>query len=195
MKDLKLLLDLGMIKIKTLMYYLERIFPVLVALIFSYNVYSRGVTFTKVPNIGELLAASVNICSILIGFLAVMISIMISITGRRVVKLIRKNNLSHLFSTYFLVAIISGFLAAISSMVFTVLRDHSWENIKLYGFQLDMAVFTFALWIFIISYFVSAAIRIIIQLFLILKMVFDEGEEKSEAEKVYKPDKAKAFRE
>ncbi|NLO89927.1 MAG: hypothetical protein GX088_06355 [Clostridia bacterium] len=162
--------------------YVERFFPFVCAIFAGFAVFIYGLKLKDIKNVNELLAATVNVSAILIGFLSVMISILISITGSRVMKRIRENNATELLNSYFFWALISGFIVAISSMVLTVF----------YNIDLASAKFLTALWVFITTFFLISSFRIVLILLRILKNVVEEDEAASKPNYI-RPDGKKAF--
>ena len=118
-----------------------------------------------IPHFPEMLNSFISMSSIIIGFLATMVSVLIAAVGRSTMRRIEKNNSTELLTNYINVAIVSGLLAALYSVIFNAFLD-DYDSIYWY---------LFLLLVFIIILFLSATYRIINYLLLILSNIAKEN--------------------
>lgn len=118
-----------------------------------------------IPHFPEMLNSFISMSSIIIGFLATMVSVLIAAVGKSTMRRIEKNNSTELLTNYINVAIVSGLLAALYSVIFNAFLD-DYDSIYWY---------LFLLLVFIIILFLSATYRIINYLLLILSNIAKEN--------------------
>lgn len=125
------------------------------------------ITRFHIPHFPEMLNSFIGMGSIIIGFLATMVSVLIAAVGRSTMRRIEKNNSTELLTEYINVAIVTGLLAALYSVIFNAFLD-DYESIYWY---------LFLLLIFIIVLFLSATYRIINYLLMILSNIAKENKD------------------
>ena len=161
----------------------ERLIPYVLGVIGSWMTYVSGYSFGLIKCMKELLGAAVNISSILVGFLATMMSVLIAIAGSRVMRRIKRNKADDLLKWYFLESIASGFLIAITSTLFNL-----WvENVE------QVSRILLAAWTGTFIFFLVSTAKILLVMVSVLKNVIEEDEFQLQS-KVEKIDATDAFK-
>ncbi|MCX7884656.1 MAG: hypothetical protein N2448_06465 [Caloramator sp.] len=164
---------------------LEKYLPFIISIFFGIYIFLGKYNPNSINNFKDILSSVINLGAIFIGFLATMISILIALTGKRVIKRIQNNNATELFNSYLFIPIIVGFILVLLSI--TIIPISNYNNNTSRNF--------FVLWSFMLVYFLTTSIRIIIILQRIFKEIIKEYEDKisNQQIKVIKPDITKAF--
>lgn len=162
--------------------FFEKWYPLTIAIITSLFIFYKGYKLADIVNIGELLTATITICSILIGFLAVMMSILVTITGKRIMRRIKASNASNLLNSYFYWAVISGFIASVGSLLLTVIYQNN----------INYSNYILSLWLLVVLLFLLCSFRIVLVLLRILRHII-KTDEKSSDETCIVPNKDEAF--
>lgn len=163
--------------------FIERHYPFIVSICISLGVLIAKINLHDIKNLKEILSSVVNLSSILVGFLAAMISILIAIAGQRVMKRIKDNNASDLLKSYFFGSVSSGFIVVIYSTFLNIWVDLDNEASR----------WLLISWSLIVSFFILSSFRIIYIMMLILKAVLIEYDTKDDESKTVIPDGKKAF--
>ena len=163
--------------------FFERISPYILGTIGVWTTYVSGYSFGLIKCMKELLGAAVNISSILVGFLATMMSVLIAIAGSRVMRRIKRNKADDLLKWYFLESITSGFLIAVTSTVFNLWVD----NVEQFSRIL------LAAWTGTFIFFLASTAKILLVMVNVLKNVIDEEETQTQS-KMEKIDATNAFK-
>lgn len=168
--------------------FLEKRIPLIVSLIASVCFFIfNSITLCDISNLKEMLSAIINISAVIIGFLLTSVSILIALTGKRVIKRIQKNNSMGIFTSYFASPVALGFSLIVLCTVFIPIDklsgywSHTWVSIL----------------VFISCYFLFSSIRISILLLSILKNIAGEVDPPSNVETkeaVYKPNPDNVFK-
>ncbi|NUK30997.1 hypothetical protein HT574_13145 [Parageobacillus sp. VR-IP] len=164
----------------------ERIYPIGISIIFAIIIYNQHITFNIIPKIEPVLNSVVTVSSIVIGFLAAMVSILIAITNSKVMKRIREGKAEHLLTCYIREAIISGILLALGSTIAYLFVDYD-------GKKADLI---FSVWFFMVIHFLLSSFRILNIMLNILSTIPKEYKEheKKDSKMVYTPKKENAFK-
>lgn len=164
---------------------IEKGAPLIISLISGIFILCAKFTPNSINNFKDILSSVINLGAIFIGFLATMISILIALAGKRVIRRIQNNNATELFNSYLFLPIILGFILVLLSIIMVPISNCN--N--------NLSRRLFVLWGFILIYFLTASIRIIIILQRIFKEIIKEYEDKipNKQIKVVKPDVTKAF--
>lgn len=162
---------------------LEQFFPMVLGVVSAGLVYLSPFKLSEIPELTALLNSAVTMSSIIIGFLGAMISVLITISGRKIMKRIREKKAEGLLNWYLREAITSGFLAAVYSSILIMFSkyDGGYAKYLLIG------------WSFIVVHFVCASYRILHVMMNILGALPDEYPEQPSTSKVYTPSAEKAF--
>jgi ABC-type spermidine/putrescine transport system permease subunit II len=164
----------------------ERIYPIVFSITCAIIIYNQHITFNTIPKIELVLNSTVTISSILIGFLAAMVSILIAITNSKVMDRIREGKAEHLLTSYIREAIISGIFLAVGSTIAFLFVDYKGKNADL----------IFSVWFFMFIHFLLSSFRILIIMLNILSSIPKEYKEneKENSKMVYTPKKENAFK-
>lgn len=169
----------------------EQLYPLLLAILVAVLAYKKGFDLYSIPNPKEILAATVNISAISIGFLATMIAILIATVNRRVMRRIRDNKAMPLLNSYFYYAVISGFATAFLSTFLNIYIKP--DGIQAPPFPIFGVKVASILWIFVVAFFAASSYRIINILMKILSsMSEDDKVEEVGSDRVI-PEGEKAF--
>ena len=160
---------------------LERWYPQITAVVVALGVFFLPYDLSG-KNFSQILSSVITIGAILIGFLATMMSVLITITGRKVIKRISALGASGQFTGYFFVTLTSGFILVVAS---TALNPFT----ELKG---TLSHFLFVGWIFVVTFFILAAFRIVHLMAKILKSVMEEVDQISN-DQVVIPDATNAW--
>lgn len=118
----------------------------------------------------------ITLSAIIIGFLATMISVFISVVGSQAIKRIQQSGDIALIRIYFAEALISGFILTILSIILLVL----------YSEQMSLDLIYHLIYFGIIVYFLLCTIRILWLSLNILSSALEEGAPSKKSE-VYTP--------
>ncbi|MCM3454417.1 hypothetical protein M3685_10720 [Heyndrickxia oleronia] len=155
----------------------ELSYPYIFALLMFIVVFYFKWDLKDVNNLPAILSSAVTISSIIIAFLATMISILISLGNSTVMKRINNNDSEGLLIGYNKTSIISGFLLAIYSMILNVFigLDGLISNILL------------AALVALIVHFTLSSYRIVNLVSSILTQVLKENKTEDKKKKVFTP--------
>ncbi len=142
-------------------YKIERFCPAAISLVVAILTYTNGMTFFLIPNFLNILSPVVSISSIIVGFLTTMISVLIVLSDREVMKRIRRYNKWKDLTRYLFTPIVTGFVVAISSTLLNVCASLSDSRARILT----------ALWIFFVSWFFTTTFRMLFILIKILQNV------------------------
>ena len=147
--------------------FIEKCYPFIFGVVAVIFCTWQNITSKDIPQFRELLSASVNMSSIIIGFLATMISILITSVDKSVMQKIRKCNAIDLLTNYINVAVISGLFVAIYSVGYStvVYRPGGWYW------------YLFLLWVFVTVLFLTATFRIMQVMLKILTSIAKDPEQ------------------
>lgn len=157
--------------------YWELLYPYIFAVLVTIPFHLFKWDLTDVKNISSILSSGVTIGSIVIAFLATIVSILITISNTEVMKRINKNDADGDLISYIEVTIVSGFILAIYSTVLNVF-------VGLSGFTSRILLMLF---VGLIVFFILSAYRIIHIFSKILSDVLKENKPETKAKKVFKP--------
>lgn len=132
------------------------------------------VTRFHISHFPDILSSFISMSSIIIGFLATMVSVLIAAVGRSTMKRIERYNSTELLTHYINVAIVTGLLSAIYSVIFNAFLD---EHDSAYWYL-------FLILVFIITLFLSCTYRIIRFLLIILSKIAKENNGKEQSNTV-----------
>lgn len=161
---------------------LEKNYPFVVALFIAVVAYFLPYDLSG-KNFAQILSSVITIGAILIGFLATMMSILITITGKRVIKRITALGASGRFTGYFFITLVLGFILVVFSSVLNAFTDLCGRR----------SHYVFVAWIFVVAFFLLASFRIVHLMARILKNVMEESKEITE-DHVVTPDATKAWK-
>lgn len=153
--------------------WLEALYPSTVAILVGIVVYILKVDITDVNNFSSIISSAVTISSIVIAFIATMISILISISNSAVMKRINNNSAEGMLISYIKTTVVSGLLLAMYSLVLNMYLDM--EGI----FSRLMLI----IFVVMLVYFVLCTYRIISIVTGVLTQVLSENKEKDQKEK------------
>ena len=125
----------------------------------------------NIPRFPELVSSCINMSSIIIGFLATMISILITSVDKSVMQKIRKSNAIDLLTNYVSVAVISGLLVVVYSVGYSTVIERS-ESLYWYAFLG---------WVFVVALFLAATFRIMHVMLKILTCIAKENDQEEVA--------------
>lgn len=138
--------------------------PILVSITVTGIIAYFKVSVYDIENFKEILGAVINIGSILIGFMGVMLSILISVTKSNIIKKICENNAGVLLVNYFLWSFCTGFVSVIFSTIFyAFLNRYS-----------TIYWILFLIWILSFTLFIITTIRVLINFSGILKSILGD---------------------
>lgn len=127
-------------------------------------------TSSDIPKFENMLSSYVNMSSIIIGFLATMISILITSVDKNVMKKIKKFNVMNLLTNYINVAVISGLVVVIYSVGYSTVIDKT-EGVYWY---------MFLIWVFVATLFLAATFRMLQVMLKILTNIANESDKEIE---------------
>ncbi|MGX5569847.1 hypothetical protein ACWKT7_29820 [Bacillus toyonensis] len=156
---------------------IEYLYPFLLGTIATVVVFQFKIDLASINNFVPILGATVTISAIIIGFLATMVSILISLTNSNVMKRLKSARANETLSWYIKEAIIIGLMLAIYCLVL-----HMFDKYK--G---DGSEFLLSLYVGLLTYFVFAAYRIFHIILNILTSVLNESEDKKSENVVEAP--------
>lgn len=148
--------------------FIEKWYPFAFGIVAVIFCIVQDITGKDIPRFHELLSSLVNMSSIIIGFLATMISILITSVDKRVMQKIRKCNAMDLLTNYINVAVISGLFVAVYSVGYSTVIDSAkcWCG------------YLFLLWVFAAALFLAATFRIMHVMLKILTSIAKEDDQK-----------------
>lgn len=138
--------------------WLEKYYPYVGAFIVLICCIIFKITRFDIMRFSDILNSFVNMSSIIIGFLATMISILIATVRKPVMRKIKANNATRLLTNYINTAVMSGILITVYSVTFNAFLDKTDG-----GFW-----YLFLIWVFIAVLFILSAYRILSIMLLIL---------------------------
>lgn len=146
--------------------FIEKWYPIVFSFCSVFYCATYKITSSDIPRFHEVLNSYVNMSSIIIGFLATMISILITSVDKTVMKKIRKFNAMNLLTSYINIAVISGLIVAIYSVGYSSVVDKT-DSIYWY---------LFLFWVFIATLFLASTFRILQVMLRILTNIANESE-------------------
>ncbi|SMG58274.1 hypothetical protein [Paenibacillus aquistagni] len=138
-----------------LLVFLEVSFPFLIAVLFTSIATSYGFN-SKIDNFEKIIDGTITFSSILVGFIAALMGILVSIKDSDIVKHIFQVRGKRLFAYYLSETVILGFITVIASGVMYPFIDKP-----------DI-ILPFILWQFTIFWFLPSSMRIVLVMMLIL---------------------------
>lgn len=154
----------------------EVLYPYVFAIVVCVPILIFGWKISDVKNFSSILNSAVTISSIIIAFLATMISILISLANARIMRRINKGDAEGLLTTYINTSIISGLLLAVYSMILNIFLDSS-------GLVSNLLLAFFGS---LLVFFILSSYRIILLISGILSNVLKENKEKDQGKPVFK---------
>ncbi|MFC0525789.1 hypothetical protein ACFFGV_19610 [Pontibacillus salicampi] len=155
----------------------EKFYPLVIATLFTIVFYFQNITIKEIEKFDSVLNGVITISSIIIAFMGTMVSILITLMNTSVMQAIKDYQEGNKLSSFISRPIICGLLLSIYCLSLYVWGDTS--NDKL-------SEFFFLLFIFLLSYFVSASFRIYFISISILRNVLNEKQ--SKRKQVQKPE-------
>lgn len=155
--------------------YLPKIFISLYILIIFINfvVFQYDIKFAIEST--DVYNSIITLAAIIIGFLATMVSVFISVIGSNVIRRIQNKNKTELIRIYLEEAIISGFILVIISIVF----------LFLYSNKVEINMYWHLIYLGLIVYFLLSTGRILwISLNILSSVLLEETDRKTS---VYRP--------
>ncbi|MFA2812041.1 hypothetical protein [Bacillus mycoides] len=156
---------------------IEYLYPFLLGIIVVVVVYQFNITLASIKNLLSILSATVTISAIIIGFLATMVSILISLTNSNVMQRLKSARANETLSWYIKEAIIIGFMLAIYCLVLHMFDKYDGNGSKL----------LVSFYAGLLTYFVFAAYRIFHIILNILTSVLNESNEIESEETIKTP--------
>lgn len=152
-------------RIKFINFIEKKIISIIVILTLAASCYFR-IDLLSITKIDTLLTNSITITSIFIGILMSLLGFLLTVSGKAVVRNLKKLNAHKMLLNYFMLPICSGILTVILSLIMTISSTKN-KNIS---------VFLSVTWIILITYFILAFIRVIVLMYCILIEVFEDNE-------------------
>lgn len=134
------------------------IYPVLFGLIFLFLKFRLNINFT-VKGFEHVLESIITFSLIIIGFYAIMYSVLLTLSNSTLMKEIKKQKLDTLVKFQLFDSLICSFVVLVISIVLQVLKNYN----------LAITAYTFYLWVFILGYFSATSFR---SISLLLNMIF-----------------------
>lgn len=144
----------------------ERIGPLIISLIIFGLAFLLKLDFSTLSDYKFVYSNVVSFSSIIIGFLITMVSILITLTNRKVMIKIREMKADNLLKYYFVCPIVTGLVLTIFSIILGIAFDDK-------QLRLSKAMLT-DVWIFLSAYFVCTTLRIFIIMLKLLSRVHEE---------------------
>ncbi|MFU2018918.1 hypothetical protein ACM6Q7_28615 [Peribacillus butanolivorans] len=129
---------------------IEFLYPLSLGIISGIIISLLDFNLTSIKNILPILSSTVSITSIIIGFLATMVSVLISLTNTKVMERIRNAEANETLSWYIKEAIIIGLIFAVYSLIL-----HMFD-----GYKGKVSNLLLAFYVLFLTYFISATYRI-----------------------------------
>jgi hypothetical protein len=161
------------------MYFIEKWYPHIVSILLAIPVAIYKWNISDIENFTNILGAAVTISSIVIAFLATMLSILITLTNAEVIQRIINGDGEGLLVSYIRTAIVAGLLVALYSMTLYALLN----------VPETLSMILLMIFVTLISFFILSSYRIIHLVSKILTEVL--GEQKkliSKSKKVLNPE-------
>lgn len=146
--------------------FIEKLYPVIFSFCSVIYCAMYKITSFDIPRFHDVLNSYVNMSSIIIGFLATMISILITSVDKTVMKKIRQFNGMNLLTSYINIAVISGLIVAIYSVGYSSVVDKPDSPFW----------YLFLFWVFIATLFLTSTFRILQVMLRILTNIANESE-------------------
>ncbi len=146
--------------------FIEKLYPVIFSFCSVIYCAMYKITSFDIPRFHDVLNSYVNMSSIIIGFLATMISILITSVDKTVMKKIRQFNGMNLLTSYINIAVISGLIVAIYSVGYSAVADKPDSPFW----------YLFLFWVFIATLFLTSTFRILQVMLRILTNIANESE-------------------
>lgn len=167
--------------------FIEKRMPLVLSVLLALIAYFfTDLKLNSICNLKEMLSAVINIAAVIIGFLLTTVSILISLTGKKVIKRIQMNNATSILTLYFASPIVLGFCLIILSTVLIPFdnMDGTWSHILA------------TVLLFNAVYFILTTIRISLLLLNVLRSMSAETDTTAESTKPkpYVPDPDNSFK-
>lgn len=133
-----------------LLKFLDRVYPPVISLIFVYLGFTLGFDY-KVKNFDKILDSSIVFGSIVIGFLAALLGILVTIRDTDIVREIVKRNQMNTLRYYYNETLLIGFTIVFTASTLHVLRET--ENL--------ITLIVFYIWNLAVFWFVPSTYRIV----------------------------------
>ena len=146
--------------------FIEKLYPVIFSFCSVIYCAMYKITSFDIPRFHDVLNSYVNMSSIIIGFLATMISILITSVDKTVMKKIRQFTGMNLLTSYINIAVISGLIVAIYSVGYSAVADKPDSPFW----------YLFLFWVFIATLFLTSTFRILQVMLRILTNIANESE-------------------
>ncbi|WP_339234638.1 hypothetical protein MKX40_17975 [Paenibacillus sp. FSL R5-0517] len=153
--------------------WLEISYPFIFSIIIGAVSFFLKLEINQISKFDMILSSSVTLSSIIIAFVATMISILISISNSSVMKRINKNNGESDLITYINMTVISGLLLVTYSLVLNVFIESSGYTSRI----------LLSLFVTLLVFFLLSTYRIIRIVTVILTDVLSENKETQSAQK------------
>ncbi|MEK4367598.1 hypothetical protein [Paenibacillus sp. FSL R5-0473] len=147
--------------------WLEISYPYIFSIIIGGVSFFLKLEINKISKFDMILSSSVTLSSIIIAFVATMISILISISNSSVMKRINKNNGEHDLITYINTTVISGLLLVTYSLILNVFIESTGYTSRI----------LLSLFVTLLVFFLLSTYRIIRIVTVILTDVLSENKE------------------
>lgn len=145
---------------------LERIGPLVISMIICFLSFRFNIDFSELSDYKFIYSNIISFSSIIIGFLITMVSILITLTNKRVMIKIRELKADNLLKSYFVFPILSGLFLVLLSIILGIVFDSN-------GLNVNNGTMT-SIWIFTLVYFVTTTCRIFIIMLKLLNRVHEE---------------------
>ncbi len=153
----------------------ERFIPMTLAIVVVCAAFIFKVDLYNIGDYKFVYSNIISFSSIIIGFLITMVSILVTFTGKRVMRLIKSNRAENLLKSYFSFSIASGVVVALLSILLGIIFDYfAAAELNTLPNIFSMTRALSILWIFLFSYFMSATARVFYVMLRILKSVIEE---------------------
>lgn len=157
----------------------EVYYPLILAVLSALIIFLFKWDLSDIQNFSSILNATVTLSAIVIAFLGTMLSILITITNSEVMDRIKQNDAEGDLTSYIKVAVVSGFILALYSMILNIFVDNN-------GIFSRLLLCLFAS---LVLFFVLSSYRIIIIFSNILEalLIVGKTEAKAKKKKVFRP--------
>lgn len=155
----------------------EVTYPYLFSLITGISVVIFKWDISDVENFTSILNSAVTVSSIVIAFLATMLSILITLTNADVMKRINKGDAEGLLVSYIKSTIIAGLLLAVYSMILYIFLDLSGLVSRI----------LLAFFVALLGFFILSSYRIIHIVSNILGEILKENKPQSQKKNIFTP--------
>jgi len=171
----RLTLFLESLRVEKMYPFIVSSIVVLAAIYSNYNIIGH-------KEFSAVLAATINVSAVIVGFMATMVAVLISTINRKTLRRIEQNDAMELLNSYFHSALISGLILAVISTIITMFVGTDTIATKI----------TSCAWLFLASFFAFSSLRVILIMLTILKSFSTETSEDTVSNKV-EADPNKAF--